>query len=269
MAISDIDPTTPLGSDPFRNGDDEIRQLKSDILSSFPNISGQVVVDHNVLNNAVQTLSISGNQLSISAGNTVTLPDSGGVPGDIYASQVISSAITGCSDVECALNSLEAEDASLEQRIVYLENTPVPHTHYAQNIPYDGSSSGLPADNVQDAIDEVNDRAGGQYAPIVFAYGRINKNGLMLYGSGNYTVDFDGLERYTITFTEPYPTGRIIVNALIDRNQLGATPSTADAIMLEEMVGTGTGYIKLLTGKVDSTSDSSGFFFEVKCYPVT
>lgn len=53
--IADIDPTTPAFNDPAGQGDDQIRQLKGDILDSFPNIDAAVnstPTELNILNGA-------------------------------------------------------------------------------------------------------------------------------------------------------------------------------------------------------------------------
>ena len=48
--ISDIDPSLPTSGASAGQGDDEIRQLKSDVKDSFPNVSGAVTATHAELN---------------------------------------------------------------------------------------------------------------------------------------------------------------------------------------------------------------------------
>ena len=62
--ISDIDDSGPVGSDDRRLGDNEIKQLKTDVYQSFPNVSGQVSKTHTQLNDtteasAIETISAS------------------------------------------------------------------------------------------------------------------------------------------------------------------------------------------------------------------
>lgn len=54
--IADIDETTPLGSDNVSQGDNQIRQFKSDVKDSFPNVSGAVTVTHTQLNDVPNKL---------------------------------------------------------------------------------------------------------------------------------------------------------------------------------------------------------------------
>ncbi len=48
--LDDLDATNPLGTDPRSEGDDHIRNIKSMLLTDFPNISGVVTSTHSELN---------------------------------------------------------------------------------------------------------------------------------------------------------------------------------------------------------------------------
>ena len=48
--ISDLDPRWPNGSEKISDGDDHIRNIKRAITETFPNIEGEVTVDHEKLN---------------------------------------------------------------------------------------------------------------------------------------------------------------------------------------------------------------------------
>jgi len=80
--ISDIDDSGPVGSDDRRLGDNEIKQLKTDVYQSFPNVSGQVSKTHTQLNDtteasATETISASWTfSADLSVENSITF-DSG------------------------------------------------------------------------------------------------------------------------------------------------------------------------------------------------
>jgi hypothetical protein len=48
--INTLDPTFPAATDPRSEGDDHIRNIKSAIKTTFPNVSGVVTVSHTDLN---------------------------------------------------------------------------------------------------------------------------------------------------------------------------------------------------------------------------
>lgn len=44
--INTLDPTLPTGSDPIPEGDNHLRNIKSAIRTTFPNVAGAVSADH-------------------------------------------------------------------------------------------------------------------------------------------------------------------------------------------------------------------------------
>lgn len=66
--LIDINPSTPDGADALASGDDEIRQLKSDIKLSFPKIAGEVSASQSEINKLV---GVTG-RIFTDAGGTIT-----------------------------------------------------------------------------------------------------------------------------------------------------------------------------------------------------
>jgi len=51
--ITDIDASTPDGTDSISAGDDQIRTLKQDIKNTFPKLAGEVSASHTEVNRLV------------------------------------------------------------------------------------------------------------------------------------------------------------------------------------------------------------------------
>lgn len=139
--IKDINENTPAGGDKITFGDDEIRDFKSAVKLSFPNVAGPVTATHDDLNNSLQTLSINGQDLTISNGNTVTLPQPD-TP-TLYATDILldnTNLPTTCVNVHCAIDEL-------------YNNNPD-----AVDVTFDDTNAGTGSNNVQGAIEDVDSR---------------------------------------------------------------------------------------------------------------
>lgn len=95
--ITDIDPTQPVGTDGKNEGDNHLRNFKSSVQSSLPNISGAVTATHTELNN-----------LDGYTGNTNDLNIlSGAAAGGLTAAELLYVAGT-TSDIQTQLDARAA-----------------------------------------------------------------------------------------------------------------------------------------------------------------
>ena len=91
--INTLDTTLPAFGDPKAEGDNHIRNIKSALKTTFPNVSGAVNVSHLTLNNIQVTQPVSENStkpattafvhLAIAAAAAVNLPPTAGNQGKV------------------------------------------------------------------------------------------------------------------------------------------------------------------------------------------
>jgi hypothetical protein len=91
--INTLDPTLPAFGDPKAEGDNHLRNIKSALKTTFPNVAGAVTVSHLTLNSINVTQPLSENStkpattefvhLAIGAAAAVNLPPTAGNQGKV------------------------------------------------------------------------------------------------------------------------------------------------------------------------------------------
>ena len=74
--IDDLDPTSPLGTDLYSQGDDHLRGIKSVLTNQFPNLGSGIVTATAEQISEVAALKSAWGGMSLSGGATITLPAS-------------------------------------------------------------------------------------------------------------------------------------------------------------------------------------------------
>jgi len=125
--IEDITPTTPLGTDAISNGDDQIRQLKTDITDQFPNLGAIAVsrtaaeINDLATKNGGDTITgtFTGDVTGNVTGNAGTVTTNADMTGDVTSSgsneTTLAPAITpwiqiGATQVASSSTSIDFED---------------------------------------------------------------------------------------------------------------------------------------------------------------
>ena len=112
-------------------------------------------------------------------------------------------------DTNTGLLSLEIESGNT----VTADLSALEDDQNASEVPYDNTNSGLPANNVQDALDAVNQL--NRSAPGIYATGKINADGspAVIFGA---TVSRINEGDYQITFDQALATDYVIQVSVLD-----------------------------------------------------
>jgi hypothetical protein len=93
--ISDLVPANPLASDPASQGDDHVRNIKTAIKNTFPNINGAVTVTDENLNGILSAANITSGTLPVLRGGTGVTTSTGSGNNVLSAAPTLSGTITG------------------------------------------------------------------------------------------------------------------------------------------------------------------------------